>query len=158
MCIDQAGQQHVSTRSGHSATGCTLDATRTLDLFNPKTFASIKAVLPLSLFSPFSFDFPCHIGILLRSHTPTSKWLCEGALNCTWGCLVSVRSVLWALPLLYCLWRHCLCCTVCDVTDFVVLSVTSLPLLYCLWRHWLCCTVCDVTVDDHVDCRMSKAL
>jgi hypothetical protein len=177
MCIDQAGQRHVSARSGQSATGCTLDATRTLDLFNPKTFASIKAVLPLSLFSPFSFDFPCYIGILLRSYTPTSKWLFEGALNCTWGCLVSVRSVLWdcicctvcdvtvfvvlsvtSLSLLYCLWRHCLCCTVCDVSAFVVLSVTSLPLLYCLWRHCLCCTVCDVTVHDHVDCRMSKAL
>jgi hypothetical protein len=53
MCIDQAGQRHVSARSGQSATGCTLDATRTLDLFNPKTFASIRAVLPhpLSVFS-----------------------------------------------------------------------------------------------------------
>ena len=56
MCIVQAGQRHVSVRSGQSATGSTLDATRTLDLFNPKTFASIGAVLPLSL-SVFSILF-----------------------------------------------------------------------------------------------------
>jgi hypothetical protein len=57
MLIDQAGQRHVSARSGQSATGSTSDATRTLDLFNPKTFASMKSSSPsLSVF-PILFRF-----------------------------------------------------------------------------------------------------
>ena len=110
MRIDQAGQRHVSARSGQSATGCcTLDATRTLDLFNPKTFASIRAVLPLSLSLCFLHSLSIFRAILAfcyEVNIPTSKGLLEGALNCTWGRLVSVRH--------YC--EHCLCCAVCNVT------------------------------------------
>jgi len=112
MCTDQAGQRHVSARSGQSATGCTLDATRTLDLFNPKTFASIRAVLPLPLSLCFLHSFSIFRAILAffyEVNNPTSKGLFEGALNCTWeggGVLCP--------PVHYC--EHCLCCTVCDVT------------------------------------------